>query len=167
MAALHDKLLEGALDREIAEKVFAAIDELFQRDAALFEVDANERSISHRLAQYLTSRFPEWDVDCEYNRDGHAPKRLLLGQPPVDAADTDGARVFPDIIVHHRTQADNLLVIELKKSTSNVSDEADHAKLRAFRDELGYRHGLFLCLASDTDNPAVVTATWYGRVGNA
>lgn len=167
MAAPRDKLMQGALDREIAEKVFAAIDDLFRHDAVLFEVDANERSISHCLARYLKLRFPDWDVDCEYNRDGHVPKRLLLAQPAVDAADTDGARVFPDIIVHHRTRADNLLVIELKKSTSKVSDEADHAKLRAFRGELGYRHALFIRFASGTDKPAVVTADWYGREDDA
>jgi hypothetical protein len=46
-------------------------------------------------------------VDPEYNRDGHEVKR------------SDGVIVVPDVIVHHRGTSDNLLVIEVKKSTTN------------------------------------------------
>ncbi len=55
MAALRDELVEGALDREIAEKVFAAIDDLFRHDAVLFEVDANafRGELGYRHALFL------------------------------------------------------------------------------------------------------------------
>ncbi len=157
--AWPEKLINTARDRDIANKIRVAIEQLFAQDAALFEVDANERSISHRLAVHLTRSFPEWDVDCEYNRKGHAPKKLLRGRR-VDAADTDGGRVFPDIIVHRRNKPENLLVIEIKKSTSAVGDEVDREKLRAFCAELGYEHALFLRFVSATDAPSVATVEW-------
>ncbi len=62
--------------------------------------------IAHKLAEYLTPRFPKWDVDCEYNRLFDEAKRLNIRGQVV--------HVIPDIIVHHRDTLDNLLVIEAK-----------------------------------------------------
>ena len=156
-----EDLVSGAPNQDIAQKILAAINALLHDDALLFEVDVNERSISHRLALHLTPQFPECDVDCEYNRNGHSPKRLQLEQPKIDADDTDGARVFPDIIVHNRnSDKNNLLVIEIKKSTSKIADEFDLKKLTAFRTELNYKYGLFLRFESSTSKPGILKAEW-------
>ncbi|MGH8646820.1 MAG: hypothetical protein ACREX4_21110 [Gammaproteobacteria bacterium] len=64
------------------------------------EVDANERSISHRFGMYLQMEFPIYHVDCEYNRDEVDPKRIGHLNLHPDAEDTVGQTVFPDIIVH-------------------------------------------------------------------
>lgn len=132
-------VLDHAPDRELAAAVRDAILELFAKDAFLFQADVNERAITHRLALHMTPRFPKWDVDCEYNREGLDPKRVELGRDG-----TDGSRVFPDIIIHHRNTAENFLVVEVKKSTSEVPDQDDLNKLKALSQQLGYEHALFL-----------------------
>ena len=53
-----------------AQNLEIALSELIERDSFLFEADANERSITHKLAEYLQAQFQDWNVDCEYNRNG-------------------------------------------------------------------------------------------------
>lgn len=80
----------------------------------LFNIDSSEWSIAHRLAVYLENEFPEWNVDCEYNRQG------LDGDSKENSL---GEKVRPDIVVHHRGCVEpkhNLLIIELKKNESNL-----------------------------------------------
>jgi len=134
---------------EIQQKIKIAIKQLFCRDHKLLDIDVNERTITHRLAMYLQKQFPDWDVDCEYNRKGHDNvKRLNL---PVDSTlsdCTEAVTVYPDIIVHHRTTEENLLVIEVKKSSSIIPKERDLEKLRAYKSQLGYRYAVFLRFAT-------------------
>lgn len=139
---------------EVDRRVRCAIAQLRDADRVLLEIDANERSITHRLAVLLESHFPEFDVDVEYNRVGGAgdPKRLdwndvACGAGPEDLVrDTQARTVYPDIIVHRRTTEDNLLVIEVKKSSNAGCGERDRRKLEAFREdrEFHYRHAAFL-----------------------
>jgi hypothetical protein len=106
------------------ERVRAAYDDFLKSDQHLLTVDANERSLTNKLACYLEHEFPGWDVDCEYNRDGHETKRL------------DGP-VVPDVIIHRRGIKENFIVIEAKKSsTSGVGNDVE--KLLRFKSELGY-----------------------------
>lgn len=156
-----DKLIrEGAPDQAVAESICAAVAELFERDAALFQVDANERSITHQLAVHLALRFPDWHVDCEYNRDGFDPKVVDLVGADHDPDGVHGSRIYPDIIVHHRRKPENLIVLEVKKSTSNRSDDADLAKLRALRKQLGYSHALFLRFGCGQVTPTLEKVVW-------
>jgi len=142
-------LLKNAPDAAIAEVVVKAIQQLFETDAELLVRDIHERTITGRLAGHLGPHFPEWDVDCEYNRDGHEIKRV------------DGKIVVPDIIVHHRGTPDNLLVIEVKKSNTRAPDEDDIAKVHAYRgSHLRYQNGLFLKLLVGEDPPDVSTVYW-------
>ena len=131
-------------------KLEAAIQELKAKDWRLLENDANERAITHKLAQFLDPLFPGWDVDCEYNKDGHKPKRLMTLSVRKERLDnTDGASVFPDIIVHHRGKkgaASNLIVIEVKKSSSRENTNRDIEKLRAFKGELKYQFAVSMVL---------------------
>ena len=109
----------------------------------LLDVNANERSLTHKLAECLQIEFDEYDVDCEYNRRGSEVKRLerlLFRGAPCN--DLNARTVYPDIIVHRRDQDDdNLLVIEAKKS--GVDDTIDRAKLYDFTHDrqFMYRHG--------------------------
>lgn len=110
--------------------------------------------------------FPGWDVDCEYNRDSNVPKRLqssLFQRDSNDVAphrDTEGKTVFPDIIVHKRGTQVNLLVVEVKKTTSTVCDDVDIIKLCAFMEELGYKHALFLKLGAGGDYEPPYELRW-------
>ena len=53
---------------DLEEKLKAAIARLYKKDRFLIDNDLNERSISHKLAEYLQTEFHNFDVDCEYNR---------------------------------------------------------------------------------------------------
>jgi hypothetical protein len=130
---------------DIESSVKAALDKLFYQDAELLQNDVNERTITHKLAEYLELEFKGWNVDCEYNRNHDQTKRLRSLPRKVASIDnTDGISVFPDIIVHKRMTDENLLVIEVKKSTSTESSAFDKQKLLAFKEELHYKHALFL-----------------------
>ena len=138
---------------DVHKKVDQAIAQLVDKDKYLLQIDANERALSHRLGLYLQLLFKDWDVDCEYNRDLDNPKRLksynsLLilskDQPVRTISETDPITVFPDIIIHKRGTHDNLLIIEVKKTTSKVSSDFDYFKLKEFKYQYGYKHALFL-----------------------
>jgi hypothetical protein len=121
----------------------AAIRQVEARDAYLLCQGLNERTISHRLALYLTSEFPEWDVDCEYNRSGGQPKTLRLPAGRVSWEDTNAKTVFPDIIVHRRgLDGPNLLVIKMKKS--GLPAGFDHQKLKAYKSGHKYQYAVFV-----------------------
>jgi hypothetical protein len=125
---------------ELNERLGRACAIFMERDQHLLCVEANERSMTHKFAEYLQREFPEWDVDCEYNRSGHVPKRLrtLVPEWQVSPEDENATTVFPDIIVHRRGAKENLLVIEAKKS--GTSDTFDRAKLAAYMSEDAYNY---------------------------
>src|SRR6516162_4501167 len=52
-------------------QVRAALRKFFGYHAKLLWLDAGERCLAHQFATYLAQLFPQDDVDCEYNRDGH------------------------------------------------------------------------------------------------
>jgi hypothetical protein len=128
---------------EIKKKVNIAIDILFKNDSFLLKYDVNERSISHKLAEYIQIQFPEWHVDCEYNKKMFDTKKMLKGIKGCSKQKkTD--KIYPDIIVHMRATNDNLLVIETKKGEED--DPCDIRKLGLFTEKGGeyvYEWGLF------------------------
>lgn len=128
---------------KIKKKVKGAIGVLLKNDSFLLERGVNERSISHKLAEYLQAEFPDWDVDCEYNLKGIEIKKLEGIQECDEHRKTD--RVLPDIIVHQRNTNNNLLVVELKKE--NLNPDCDKMKLKLFTAPNGdykYILGLFV-----------------------
>src|SRR5437879_441983 len=98
----QERLIATAPNPQVAERVRDAIEMLLERDHDLLANDVNERTIAHRLAIYLEPFLNAPHVDCEYNRDGHKPKKLNLTPAGVETDDTDATTVFPDIIVHRR-----------------------------------------------------------------
>lgn len=125
----------------------AAISTLLRKDSFLIEHDVNERAITHKLGEYLQREFPDWHVDCEYNRVGTEDAKKVVrglnscgGNVPTD--DTSGRTVYPDIIVHTRGKTgsgSNLLVVELKKASNPNRTGCDLEKLDAYRNQLHYR----------------------------
>ena len=140
----EDVMKETRID-EIEEKVGKALAKLLQKDSTLFKEGVNERSVTHKLAEYLQHEFADWNVDCEYNRNLGESKRVRIPETGVKWDDLESRTVFPDIIVHKRGTKKNLLVIEAKKSNSTVSARFDKTKLRAFLQEpFSYKFGLFI-----------------------
>jgi hypothetical protein len=88
----------------------------------------------------MTPLFPAFDVDVEYNREGHErePKQLQL---PPECTKSSG-RICPDIIVHERGHDQhNLLVLEVKKSTNTGSRHCDRIKVAAMMEQKHYMFG--------------------------
>jgi len=144
--------------KELIEKALnEAIDTLVRADFELLQQNVHERSICHRLAIYLEPYFPGWNIDCEYNRNLNVSKRLKrlmekLNIPPeIKIDDTQPPTVFPDIIIHRRNTNKNLLVIEMKKTSSRVIDEFDIGKLEAFKSLLHYQFAAFIKIRTGED----------------
>ncbi|WP_321942200.1 hypothetical protein [Paraburkholderia tropica] len=137
------------------ESVARALSELLKNDHDLLDIDANERSITFRFAMYLQRHFPDWTVDCEYNRDDTEPKRLGHLELYPDSEDDEAKTVFPDVIVHRRGTRQNYLVLEFKKSTSRVDRRIDLRKLQGYKQQLGYEHALFVEVG--TEGQAIIT----------
>ena len=163
---------------EIYEKLEIAIETLFSNDNWLLEQDLSERSISHKLAEYLQPLFLDYNVDCEYNGDIDRanPKENQLGRKRISALWTDMEEykllskkeidsetekelverlVYPDIIIHRRgTNKFNLCIIEVKKSTSQVPFSYDRIKLSAYTTNnygnLNYKVGYFVKFVTGT-----------------
>lgn len=139
---------------QIKRRIDIAINLLRVNDNYLLKNDVNERSITHKLAVYLEQTLgKEYDVDCEYNRNIDDPlnRKMIDGYfRTEDFAESRG--VYPDIIVHKRGRNDfNLLIIEVKKSTSRESGEFDIRKLECYTNtfqnrNFSYQYGAFIKL---------------------
>lgn len=139
---------------DIEVVVTKALEMLVRNDQHLLHYDVNERSISHRLACHLEPFFSDWDVDCEYNRNHDDPKRLNIESRHTSDNDLEAITVYPDIIVHKRNTDDNLLVIEMKKTSSQEDDDYDLRKLDAFKRQLGYHYCLFVKVETGVRQPS-------------
>jgi len=127
---------------EIKAVISAAIADFHETDQYLLKSDLNERTISHRFALHLQRRLPDWEVDCEYNRNLDAVKALELPKDGISWDDTEAKTVFPDIIVHKRGPGPNVLVVEMKKA--GLSAHFDHQKLQAYKSDLSYAYACFI-----------------------
>jgi uncharacterized protein YccT (UPF0319 family) len=58
--------------------------------------------------------------------------------------DEDGLMILPDIIVHIRDKPMNLLVVEVKKASSQIKEDKDLLKLETLKEELEYRFAHFI-----------------------
>jgi hypothetical protein len=127
----------------VKEKATRSVRLVCARDSFLLEHAAHERSITHKLAEYLQLEFPDYNVDCEYNRHGLAAKLL-----PRECSGHAQEFVFPDIVVHVRgNDGSNLLVIEAKPAKRTRVPQCDAAKLVEFTKPDGkyhYQLGLFI-----------------------
>ena len=112
------------------------LDQFRQGEEYLLEKNLNERTVSHKFAEYLQRRFPGWDVDVEYNKNKDGIKRMRLKGKLC--------RVFPDIIIHRRGSQDNLLIIEIKKNASESLRNKEIDRINKFKRQIGYSYGLFI-----------------------
>ena len=132
---------------ELLAKVDDALRDFFRDDEKLLCIDANERSITHKLAEHLQDQFCDLKVDCEYNRHGIDKKELFFALGTTTTDSEHAKTVYPDIIVHKRgCDSANRLVIEVKKSNGGNATH-DKKKLLVFTKPRGgyeYQLGLFL-----------------------
>src|SRR5579864_787666 len=115
------------------DRFVAALKEFYAREAFLFEHDLGERALTHRLAVQLERQFPDFEVDCDFDRLG--PRTLNLPHGSIVSTDDHLVKsIYPDIVVHQRAVPNNLLAIEVRKSDNHQPLEHDRHKLRALTD---------------------------------
>nr|WP_298376089.1 hypothetical protein [uncultured Halomonas sp.] len=149
MSNLH--VLKTTSDSTFLETLDKALKTLIEKDGCLLKRGANERAISFRLAFYLQTLLPEWNVDCEYNcweTPCHYMQQVITG---TTSAATEARTIFPDIVIHRRGTSENLAAIEIAKSTNRFSIHQDIKKLKAYKTQLGYQHTLLLSIGVDED----------------
>ena len=148
------KLTEELID--IFEK---AKNEFLEKEKTIIKNDTNERTLTQRLAFYLelqlrkNIKYENYSVDCEYNRKEEDIKRLKFGK------NTDKKEIYPDIIVQQRKIKNNLIAIEMKKTTSSSVDKRkDIEKLEALTDRKNdYHYTLGIYFELDiTDNNNII-----------
>lgn len=136
---------------EIKSRLEKAVTLFMDDQKQLLELDVNERALGATLAHlFVRELFPDHKVDAEYNRVGldGSPKRLNL---PLKCGG-ENTPVYPDIVVHHRgDNEENILVVEIKKTTNKQSRRCDLIKLEAYREQLYYQLGAFLELPAGDD----------------
>jgi len=130
---------------EIEKRVYMCLEILRLKDFRLFQIKCHERTIAHKLGEYLQMVFPDWNVDLEYNR--MDPELSDISEDTSNCSDDESTgRIFPDLIVHRRgLKFKNLLVVEIK--TIADDREHDYEKLESLTELSGnfrYKTGLFL-----------------------
>jgi hypothetical protein len=138
------RLGKGTRKGSIEKLVGEALRLLFTNDGFLLETNVAERTIATQLITYLKPRFPDYDVDPEYNRHGLETKVVRL---PTYCRGGGQRRIFPDVVVHRRgCDEKNLLVIQIKKVTNPESRNCDRAIIKAMKRKFGYGRGLLIDL---------------------
>ncbi len=134
---------------EVQRTIEKALRLLYKNDLFLITNTTNERSITHKFAEYIQSLFPEWNVDCEYNRKGEGESKEIDGQKTS----------YPDIIVHLRNTKHNLLIIEAKKYPACHNEvKEDKAKIEKYiqNQEYGYKFGLLVCFYKELEETKMI-----------
>ena len=147
----------------VREKLEISLIETIKNNETLMVHDANEITISHAISSEMSKQFPNCDVDPEYNRFGAEQRTKIIsmsrkrflqykaqGVVPsckmtIDELyqNPEKAPVFPDIIVHIRTEEfNNLLIVEVKKENNpELFDGWDEWKIQFFMEVFQYQHG--------------------------
>ena len=135
----------------LEELIKKSLDDLYQNDQDLLKRKVAERDLTGLFAHYFRNNMKdtaiaEYNVDCEYNRDGYGMKNI------------DGTLVYPDFILHKRgTNESNLLIIEFK-TWWNSDNREDIEKLKAMMSDLyryQYQYGYSIILNQERDSVTV------------
>lgn len=149
---------------EIFESIINSINIFIEKEKFLLVHNLNERTITHKFANYIEKIFPNYDVDCEYNRfwnsnnnKEYISKHLdfhIYGED-LENTETEKINVYPDIIIHKRWNKDNLIIIELKKkeyAETNMKNrkmtywEFDKVKIKKYMEQetLSYNYWIYI-----------------------
>ncbi|WP_245487441.1 hypothetical protein [Rhizobium leguminosarum] len=126
--------------------VFAVAVHALLQDKDLAYADPAERALVARIRDLLHGQYVGWSIDLEWNRREDVIKRLRYGLSDEELKGKDA--IVPDLIVHRVGKRENLLVVEVKKST-NKDFEGDIWKLKGMTEQAGpygYRVGLHLVI---------------------
>lgn len=131
---------------KVEEFVSRACRDVENKDSFLLDKDVSEWAIAHRLAVYIEKYFPEYNIDCEYNRMADADGTYSTRSPKRVHGT---AKERPDIIVHRRGPGadNNLLVIELKKNQSD--DDENFLDAMMADPNFSYKYGCHVLITNE------------------
>jgi hypothetical protein len=125
---------------EIKRRVLCCIETFYANDNDLLNRENYEVTITSKLSQYLALHFPEYQVDCEYNKHIKEIKKVLIKNKLVI--------VRPDIVIHKREDdALNLVYIEVKTDHNSEDRDSDFDKIKAMTKQdkkYHYQLGVFI-----------------------
>ena len=162
------KTIENYMEEDIklAKAILEAFSKLYTNDRYLISSrpkkynetiginhHVGERAIVFRFAYYLQKfldeqgLYPEYNLDCEYNRNGDKPKIIY----------SLGKNVYPDLIIHRRGNNDNNLLVMEFKTYWNVEQENDIKKISAFLENneinsYNYKYGIAVLIKRNNVN---------------
>ncbi len=162
------KSIENYMEKDI--KLAKAIEEAFARlyiydiqlissrpkkynDTIGINHHVGERAIVFRFAYYLQRildehcLYPDYNLDCEYNRNGDKPKIIYSLEK----------NVYPDLIIHQRGSNDNNLLVMEFKTYWNKGQKNDIEKIKAFLDcnekvSYNYKYGIAVLIKRNNVN---------------
>lgn len=102
------------------EKIMAGLDLLVEKDSYLMKKDVNERSLTHKLAEYYQLLFPTWNVDCEFNRNLDKPKEIEIDPSRLLS---NMARYIEEKLLPQKNIKDHLNSEELITLADQLRDE--------------------------------------------
>ena len=124
---------------EINGRICKSIIRFLTKDLFLLRGNVHERSVTHKLAEYLQQEFLDWNVDCEYNRKGVKPKKmgLVMASKDVVAIDSAAAKILgfkPDEIgqikLAHNEKVGNTKYVVEGEPLDNIVNNFPRKKLR-------------------------------------
>lgn len=117
--------------------IIRTLEKFLKEDSYLSDVDANERSQTHKIAEYLQQILPEYNVDCEYNRNLRQEKTLnffeIVNKIKDFLEDDSSSNELAD---YKKTTVRKLLRMI---STKNIiADESNNPQTRGGNNYVGY-----------------------------
>lgn len=118
---------------ELKKQINTVLDILYTNDYYLIEQKVNEVCLSTHFWHYFklnfTTKYPGYNIDPEYNRNGKGPKNY------ISPNDNKSYSAKPDLIIHKRScNKYNFAYFEFKGNWNKrkAGDENDENKLQAF-----------------------------------
>jgi hypothetical protein len=98
-----------------------------------------------RLAHYLQAEFPDYFVDCEFNKMGFNEYKHE-GKVEPNVRGTGLKRMFVDIIIHKRNSntEDNFVCLEIKRRKHDIEKDVRRLEIMTSRDGFTYENKKYL-----------------------
>ena len=117
--------------------IIRTLEKFLKEDSYLSDVNANERSQTHKIAEYLQQILPEYNVDCEYNKNLRQEKTLNFFEivnKIKDFLEDDSSS--NELEGHERTTV--LKLLEMITHRNIIADESNNPQTRDGNNYVGY-----------------------------
>lgn len=122
---------------EYQKIIIRTLKKFLKKDSYLSDVDANERSQTHKIAEYLQQILPGYNVDCEYNRKLRQEKTLNFFEIVDKIKNFLGDASSPNNLAGYKKTTVRKLLRMI--STKNIiSDESNNLQTQDSSNYVGY-----------------------------